>query len=261
MTKIKDVEWNDEAFKNLVLPHDLKDLLRSLVEAHHQELGFDDFIRGKGQGLIVNLYGPPGVGKTFSAEATSEHVQRPLYLVGAGDLGTDPAKLDSALEKVFELATAWKAIVLIDEADVFMEQRSLHDLERNAMVAVFLRHIEYYRGILFLTTNRVKAFDEAFLSRIHVALHFHELPIDARAQVWKAFLLKLGVSQDEVSEAQIGMLAEKNVNGRQIKNAARTAKSLAIGRKEKLSFGHFLQTLNAMDTFTQEFEKVARGEN
>jgi hypothetical protein len=134
--KVNSVDWNEDAFANLVLPHDRKDLLKSLVEAHHQGLGFDDFIKGKGHGLVVNLYGPPGVGKTFSAEATAEHVKRPLYIVGGGDLGTTATALDSALERIFDIATAWKAIVLIDEADVFLEQRSLHDLERNAMVAV-----------------------------------------------------------------------------------------------------------------------------
>src|SRR5271156_6590802 len=61
--KIQDVEWSEDAFDNLVLPHDQKYLLRSLVEAHHKEIGFDDFIKGKGQGLVVNLFGPPGVGK------------------------------------------------------------------------------------------------------------------------------------------------------------------------------------------------------
>lgn len=115
MSLITPVEWNQAAFANLVLPPGRKDLLKSLVEAHHKQLNFDDFIKGKGHGLVVNMYGPPGVGKTFSAEATSEHVQRPLYVVGAGDLGTDPHTLDLALEKVFDLATAWKAIVLIDE--------------------------------------------------------------------------------------------------------------------------------------------------
>lgn len=134
--KIQDVDWNQDAFENLVLPGDRKNLLQSLVEAHHKEIGFDDFIKGKGHGLVVNLFGPPGVGKTFSAEATSEHVRRPLYVIGGGDLGTTATSLDAALEKVFDVATAWKAIVLIDEADVFLEQRSLHDLERNAMVAV-----------------------------------------------------------------------------------------------------------------------------
>ena len=61
--KIQDVEWSEDAFDNLVLPHGHKHLLRSLVEAHHKEIGFDDFIKGKGQGLVVNLFGPPGVGE------------------------------------------------------------------------------------------------------------------------------------------------------------------------------------------------------
>ena len=61
--KIQDIEWNEEAFKNLVIPHDHKYLLQSLIEAHHNEIGFEDFIKGKGHGLVVNLYGPPGVGE------------------------------------------------------------------------------------------------------------------------------------------------------------------------------------------------------
>ncbi|KAJ7766171.1 hypothetical protein B0H16DRAFT_1523250 [Mycena metata] len=258
VTKVAPVQWNADAFANLVLPADRKTLLRSLVEAHHEEAGFDDFVKGKGAGLVVNLFGPPGVGKTFSAEATSEHVQRPLYVIGGGDLGTRATELDAALERVFDVATAWKAIVLIDEADVFLERRSLHDLERNAMVAVFLRHVEYYRGILFLTTNRVQAFDEAFLSRIHVALHFGELAEASRAQVWRAFVARAHL-ETVIGDAQIAMLAKREVNGRQIKNAVRTAHSLARGRKEEVGLGHFLETLDAMDEFRVQFEGM-RGE-
>ncbi|PPR04913.1 hypothetical protein CVT24_007157 [Panaeolus cyanescens] len=266
--KIQDVDWNLDAFDNLVLPGDRKNLLQSLVEAHRKEVGFDDFIKGKGHGLVVNLFGPPGVGKTFSAEATSEHVRRPLYVIGGGDLGTTAATLDTALEKIFDVATAWKAIVLIDEADVFLEQRSLHDLERNAMVAVFLRHVEYYRGILFLTTNRVKAFDEAFLSRIHVALHFTELNQDSKEKVWAAFIQKMGTkivdapqpatttpAGSVITRGQISELAKRNINGRQIKNAARTAHSLAAAKGEDVTFEHLIQTLDAMDEFTREFQK------
>ena len=112
---VQPIEWNDEAFRSLVLPQGRKTLLQSLVEAHNADLGFDDFVQGKGHGLVINLYGPPGVGKTLSAEATSEHVKRPLYVVGAGDLGTSAAKLDDELQNVFDIATSWKAIVLIDE--------------------------------------------------------------------------------------------------------------------------------------------------
>ncbi|GJE84502.1 ATPase family AAA domain-containing protein [Phanerochaete sordida] len=253
VAKVSEIAWNDEAFENLVLPGGRKMLLRALVEAHRSDMGFDDFVKGKGHGLVVNLFGPPGVGKTLSAEATSEHVRSPLYIIGGADLGTSAGTLDSALQGVFDIATSWKAIVLIDEADVFLEQRSLHDLERNAMVAVFLRHLEYYRGILFLTTNRVRTFDEAFLSRIHVALHFRELTHDAKAQIWTAFLLKVGIT---VSDEQLALLAERKVNGREIKNATRTATSLAAGRGESLRYDHLVETLDAMEDFTSDFKAL-----
>jgi hypothetical protein len=76
--KVQEIRWSQEAFSNLVLPDDRKEQLRSLVEAHSHEGGFDDFVEGKGQGLVINLFGNPGVGKTLTAEATSEHLQRPL---------------------------------------------------------------------------------------------------------------------------------------------------------------------------------------
>ncbi len=119
--------------------------------------------------------------------------------------------------------------------------------------------MEYYRGILFLTTNRVKTFDEAFLSRIHVALHFQELTKEARMQVWRAFLAKAGVTvgQSAIDDRQFEQLAERNINGRQIKNATRTAKSLAASHDEPLNYRHLVETLDAMDEFTNEFRAMS----
>lgn len=119
-----------------------------------------------------------------------------------------------------------------------------------------MRHVEYYHGILFLTTNRVKAFDEAFLSRIHVALHFHDLTRDARKQVWAAFLNKVGVAPTKFGEAFLDKLAAREVNGRQIKNAVRTASSLAAKKGVQVSYADLMATLDAMDEFTAEFRDV-----
>lgn len=180
-------------------------------------------------------------------------------MVGAGDLGTTAAELDQELQRVFELATSWKAIVLIDEADVFLEARSLHDLERNAMVAVFLRHLEYYPAILFLTTNRVKTFDEAFLSRIHVALNFPSLSVEARRAVWTAFLTKAGVKiapHSGISQEELNKLIQRDVNGRQVKNATRTASSLALSRGESLCYRHLNEVLDVMNQFETEFKNM-----
>ena len=60
-------------------------------------------------------------------------------------------------------------VALLDEGDVFLEQRTLTDLDRNALASVFLRVLEYYEGILILTSNRVGTFDEAFKSRIQLS--------------------------------------------------------------------------------------------
>lgn len=63
--------------------------------------------------------------------------------VSAADLGVVPTSVESYLTWVFQMAARWRAVVLIDEADVFLEARSLHDLTRNALVSVFLRQLEY----------------------------------------------------------------------------------------------------------------------
>jgi len=59
----------------------------------------------------------------------------PLYSISAGHLGTDPATVQTKLTDAFEIATAWNAVILLDEADVFLEKRSIHDLQRNQLVS------------------------------------------------------------------------------------------------------------------------------
>jgi hypothetical protein len=78
----------------------------------------------------------------------------------------------------------------LDEADVYLERRSSHDLLRNGLVTVFLRKLEYPDGIMFLTINRVSEFDEAILNRIHLMLKYEELSKDARKQIWRHFLAR-----------------------------------------------------------------------
>lgn len=59
----------------------------------------------------------------------------PLYMMSAGDLGLESSGVESSLSNVLEMCTKWNAVLLLDEADVFLEQRSAHDLERNKLVS------------------------------------------------------------------------------------------------------------------------------
>ena len=62
-------------------------------------------------------------------------MRAPLYMMSAGDLGLDSSSVESSLSNVLEMSTKWNAVLLLDEADVFLEQRSAHDLERNKLVS------------------------------------------------------------------------------------------------------------------------------
>ena len=165
MSRLRDVNWNDFAFDALVLGEKQKKLIHSLVREHaSQPDRFDDIISGKGRGLVGLLAGTPGCGKTLTAEAVAETTRKPLYSVSAGELGTTPEAVEDRLLKVLELAQMWDAVLLLDEAEVFLQQRSPTDVKRNALVSIFLRQLEYYQGILILTTNMPEQCDAAFES-------------------------------------------------------------------------------------------------
>ncbi|KKY25645.1 putative atpase aaa+ type core [Diplodia seriata] len=193
-----------------------------------------DFVKGKGAGVAVLLYGPPGVGKTYTVEATAAHTRRPMVSLTIGDLGTNEESIESEITKWFDLAHRWRAVLLIDEADIFLERRST-DLARNGIVTAFLRKMEYFGGLLFLTTNRVEHIDDAFMSRVHVAIGFEKLDVDKRRGIWETFFQKL-VRECEgqirvCEEAQAfvldGEMAEQEWNGREIRNAFQSAIAIA----------------------------------
>lgn len=247
---ISDIVFNPNVFNQLVLPEAHKDLVRVLVENHSKGASFDDFVAGKGKGLISVLHGPPGVGKTMTAEAVSEHTKRPLYIVTSGELGSTPSEMETQLERVLDLAKTFRAVLLLDEADVFLEQRTTHDLVRNALVSIFLRQLEYYQGILFLTTNRVATFDEAFHSRIHISLCYSALTVEAREQVWRNFGERMEGGVDLTGEDYKRFAKEEEgLNGRQIKNVFRTAQALASDRETRVGRREVEQVLGVMRAF------------
>lgn len=173
------------------------------------------------------------MGKTLTAEAVAENLRVPLHTLSSGDLGSQPWEVENGLSKILELVARWNAILLLDECDVFLEARSTHDLERNKVVSIFLRTLEYYEGILFMTTNRVDNIDPAFQSRIHVSLEYPDLSFDSRVQIWKNFLATFTL-KPEISDADIEEFSMLKLNGRQIKNILKTSQLLAARKKSVL---------------------------
>ncbi len=263
--RIVDVIWNKEAFKSLVIDRKAGDLIRALVSNQLAAEKGTDLIMGKGNGLILLLHGGPGTGKTLTAESVAEMAEKPLYRVTCGDVGTKAEEVEKYLESVLHLGKIWGCVVLLDEADVFLEQRSLEDLERNALVSVFLRVLEYYEGILVLTSNRVGTFDEAFKSRIQLALHYPGLGPYQRLRIWENFINRLESFGDDAKvdiadlRDHLEDLKEEEMNGRQIRNAITTARQYAEWKGTTLTYAHLKDVIEVSGRFDKYLNKLNEG--
>jgi len=207
--------------QKLILPPEQTDLIDILTA--EMDVLMDDIVAGKSGGTTVLCAGPPGVGKTLTAEVYSEIIQRPLYRVHSGQLGLNVAAMETALKEVLTRAQRWGAVMLIDEADVYIKRRD-DNIAMNAVVGVFLRVLEYFNGLLFLTTNRVDDIDEAIVSRCIAMIRYEQPDRDARRRIWQVMLAQFAL---DVDAALLDELVDlfPGASGRDIKGLAKlTAK-------------------------------------
>ncbi|TVY34202.1 hypothetical protein LSUB1_G008046 [Lachnellula subtilissima] len=173
VSRITPKEFSQTAFDSLVIDPRRKTIIKSFINQHSPTSGHEDIIDGKGRGIIGIFAGGPSCGRMLTVEAVAEETQKPLYTVTVGELGFAPEHVDNRLRWVLDRTCCWNAILLLNEADVFLQKRSAHDLSRNAMVSSFLRQLEYFKGIMILTTNCVEDCDPAFES-----MHKHTATLD-----------------------------------------------------------------------------------
>jgi len=195
----------------------------------YHTLGLEN-ICSKGKGAIFLLYGPPGTGKTFTAEVIAEKIRRPLIKINIPGL-MNSKELINTLKLSFEKAKQFNAVLLLDEVDVFIQRRGTHPLFDDN-TAVFLRELEYYDGVLFLTTNLVNMIDPAIFSRVHACLEYSIQNNQTRKDIWKTLLhnsiLNYVVGTPTQQNDMFNELSEININGREIKTAIQNAVTRAV---------------------------------
>ncbi|KAK8038642.1 hypothetical protein PG993_007053 [Apiospora rasikravindrae] len=107
------------------------------------------------------------LGSDFVAGKVSDKVKRPLYHLQAGEMGSKPSSLKSSLQKAFRLCEEWDGVLLLD---------------------VLLATLEYYSGIIFMTTNILEGLDPAIVSRLDIHLEYSCLDFPTRLQLWRNLL-------------------------------------------------------------------------
>ncbi|KAF5592798.1 TOB3 (member of AAA-ATPase family) [Fusarium pseudocircinatum] len=257
---VQESRPSEESISNLIIAQDELKTIQALSNRQNSQTRHwsADFIEGKGSGQIILLHGPPGVGKTYTVEAISEWLHRPLLALTVADIGTVETLVEGELMKWFDLAEAWNAGLLVDEADIFLERRQNRDLARNGLVSAFLRRMEYFKGLLFLTTNRVGQIDDAFISRVHVAIGYQALDEETRRKI-----------APDAKKWVLDTAGETNLNGRDIRNALQTAITLAEFESEEdpeydaalvtvVTKAHFQKVLEMCNRFRSYVTSIRR---
>lgn len=194
VSSLKPYEYDKSLRDKLVLPRSHRDLLDVLTSDLSVFSG--DIIKGKSAGNIIVCQGLPGLGKTLTAEVYSELTETPIYAVHSGTMGTSPESVEKSLKLIFKRQRRWGCIVLLDEADVFVKSRG-DNIVQNAIVAEFLRTLEYFDGLLFMTTNRPDDIDDAIISRAAAIITYSPPNASHAMQIWKVMFAQNGVTPSD----------------------------------------------------------------
>lgn len=211
--------YKPELRERLVLPSAHRDLIDILTA--DLDVMAEDIIEGKSGGTTILCKGAPGLGKTLTAEVYAEVVGKPLYRVHSGQLGVTAESVEANLTRILRRAARWGAILLLDEADVYIRKRD-NDLQHNAIVAEFLRTLEYFDGLLFMTTNRMDDVDDAILSRCIAVIRYDTPPADAARQIWRTLAVQFGADIPEALQEAL-LTSYPELSGRDIKELIKLA--------------------------------------
>lgn len=108
------------------------------------------------------------------------------------------------------------------------------------------------------TNTGEQTFDDAFQSRIHIALKYDELDTKAKKAIFKIFVERVRTLEKldamPFTEEDYNTLARYSLNGRQIKNTVRTAQALAVNKGEPLGMRHIREYLDVLMSFERDLK-------
>lgn len=247
--------WDD-----IILPADQVEILRELVSTVRQrskvleEWGLGKKLASSGA-VTVLFAGPPGTGKTMSAEVIAKDLGLDLYKIDLSSLVSKYiGETEKNLERIFTEAQSSNAILFFDEADAIFGKRSgvkdAHDRYANLEISYLLQRMETYDGVTILATNLRSNLDEAFLRRLQFAIDIPFPDEKQRLQIWET-LYPLKVPR--ASDVDFTDLARRfRLAGGNIRNILVSAAYLAAADGGTITMQHLLHGTR------REFQKMGR---
>lgn len=238
--------WDD-----IVLPHEQKELLREACnQIKFRSRVFGEWGFGRklayGKGLSMLFAGPPGTGKTMSAQVVARELELEMYKIDLSQvISKYIGETEQNLHELFREAQLSHAVLFFDETDALFGKRSevkdAQDKYANIETAYLLQKMEEYPGITILATNLLGNMDEAFLRRIQFIIKFPFPDADYRKQLWRAMF---PAETPLAAELDFELLAERHeIAGGNIKNIAVSAAFLAAAEGEPVRMRHIARAL------------------
>lgn len=213
ISSLSEIVFSTNSFNNINLSEFHKKILIGITE--HSNKRLTDLSPFKGDNVNILLHGPPGSGKTITAETLAEYKKVPVCFISAGMLGSDLKKFEEKLQKFLNLANRWNAICLIDEADVFFHKRG-DNINLNSIVSIMLTTIEQFNGIIMLTTNTINNFDDASLSRMMHIIKYEAFNENERLNLWKKYINQTDFPDNGITDEQFIKISEYQFDARRI---------------------------------------------
>lgn len=134
----------------------------------------------------------------------------------ASQLSRDIAELNFQLDQIFTTANHWKALLFLNEAEVFLTQQFIKHIDWNRLVTIFLHKFEYFQNILFLTTNQLSNLNEIIKNRAHLLLTYSDLNHNTKKKTFQQFLQKDSDLAVHVDDQKLIALTQITLNEKQI---------------------------------------------
>ncbi|KAG9234351.1 P-loop containing nucleoside triphosphate hydrolase protein [Amylocarpus encephaloides] len=233
-------DWFGDFWSQLSLPETRVKLLKRVI-SHHTvsrrsiDLKQDEEGSGPHHQLFILLHGPPGMGKSSTAECIARHARRALFRLTIGDMGTKPETLAQYLDTELRLAKRWNCVVLMDEVDYFVADLPIDNIKRNALVSAFLQALDNYKGILICRCSLVDSLDPTIKSRFQLTLRYASWSTEERLKVWYKMADNFYEIPLEV-KCYFPKLAKEALDGHEIRNILFTASEIALQEKRSLSY-------------------------
>lgn len=202
-------------------------------------------------GVVAMFTGPPGTGKTMSAEVIASDLKLDLFKV---NLATMVSKFigetEKNLEELFEAADTGNVVLLFDEADSIFGKRSevsnSNDRYANLEVSYLLQRIERFDGLVILTTNLKSNVDAAFLRRINLTVDFQSPNLVERMRLWSRVIPEVAPRSD----LDLDFLSKFKITGADIRSVALTAAFRAADAGVPISMNEMVLAL--LDEFRKQ---------